>query len=133
MATATRDDTGQWNVVAEEGDHPNYVTWLGRFFNSVDPIFRDAKSRCEFDFILCLLRIHGMEEGGWDPYETTLRAIPKIRDLLTGADAETRKHIALWLYGHIMEASEPYERLANFILVAQGQRGARRNGIPATG
>ncbi len=60
-----------------------------------------------FDLIFCILRIQGMSDSGWDPYETTLRAIPKIQELWRAADTELSKHIGLWIYGHIMEASEP--------------------------
>ena len=133
MASATRDNNGRWEIVAEEGDHPTFNGWLARFFNSLDPIFSRAKQQSDFEFILCLLRIHGMEDGGWDPYETTVRAIPKIRDLWVAADAETSKHIGLWIYGHVMEASEPYERLANFIRVGNGQRGQSTTAFPPRG
>ena len=37
-------------------------------------------------------------------------------------DGEASRHLGLWLYGHIMEASEPYEFLANLISVAVGGR-----------
>src|SRR4026209_2763509 len=102
MASATRDDDGRWEIIPEEGDHPTFNGWLARFFNSLDPIFTRAKERSEFEFVLCLLRIQGMQDGGWDPYETTQRAIPKINDLWVAADAETSKHIGLWIQEHIM-------------------------------
>jgi hypothetical protein len=133
MASATRGDDGRWEIIPEEGDHQTFNGWLARFFNSLDPIFTRAKERSEFEFILCLLRIQGMQDGGWDPYETTLRAIPKIHDLWVAADAETSKHIGLWIYGHIMEASEPYERLANLIRVAASQRGQITTAFPPRG
>jgi hypothetical protein len=133
MASARRDENGRWEIIREEGDHETYNTWLGRFFNALDPIFSRAKEASEFEFILCLLRIRGMEDGGWDPYETTLRAIPKISDVWRAADAELSKHIGLWIYGHIMEASEPYERLANFIRVASGLRGQVVTAFPPKG
>jgi hypothetical protein len=133
MATAKRDANGVWEVISEDGDHATFIEWLGRFFNALDPFFARAKEASEFDFILCLLRIHGMGESGWDPYETTLRAIPKIADVWKTADSELSKHIGLWLYGHIMEASEPYERLANFIQVASGKRGQITTAFPPKG
>src|SRR5262245_61904293 len=133
MANATRDENGHWSVTAQNGDYPPFVVWLGRFFNSLDPFFRRAKEISEFEFILCLLRIRGMEDSGWDPYETTLRAIPKIYEVWKTADSELSKHIGLWIYGHVMEASEPYERLANFIRVASGARGQITTAFPPRG
>ena len=35
-------------------------------------------------------------------------------------DFEATRHLDLWIYGHIMEASEPYEMLANPIAVSSG-------------
>ena len=87
MASATRHENGRWEIVPEEGDHATFNAWLGRFFNALDPVFVRAKQASEFEFILFLLRIHGMGDSGWDPYETTLRAIPKISDLWKAADS----------------------------------------------
>ena len=120
MPTGTRDDNGLWTLTADAGDHQPFIIWLQRHLNALDPIFERARAASEFQFILSLLRIRGMQDAGWDAYETTLRAIPRIRDLCVGADTETSNHVALWLYGHIFEASEPYEILANLIRIAAG-------------
>jgi hypothetical protein len=82
---------------------------------------------------MCLLRVRGAQDAGLDPYETTLRAIPKIRGLWELADTETRKHVGLWLYGHVLEASEPYELLANLIRVASGGRYQIATSFPPRG
>jgi hypothetical protein len=37
-------------------------------------------------------------------------------------DFEAARHLELWTYGHILEASEPYELLANMIDVSSGGR-----------
>lgn len=42
--------------------------------------------------------------------------IAKIRDF------ETQRYLFLWLYGHIIEASEPYEIAANLITIIDGER-----------
>ena len=64
-----------------------------------------------------------MQDAGWDPYESTQRAIGAMQKINNGEiDGEASRHLGLWLYGHIMEASEPYEFLANFISVAVGGR-----------
>jgi hypothetical protein len=33
---------------------------------------------------------------------------------------EAARHLQLWIYGHIVEASEPYEILANLLAISQG-------------
>jgi hypothetical protein len=109
---ASRDECGRWTV-SGDSESPAFAQALSRHLNALDPVFSRARATCEFEFILSLLRVRGMSHGGWDPYETTLRAIPKIEALCRQSDVETQKHLALWLYGHIMEADQPYELLAN--------------------
>jgi hypothetical protein len=46
-------------------------------------------------------------------------------DLLQGVHAKSetfkaKRHLELWLYGHVLEASEPYETVANLIDISQG-------------
>lgn len=118
---ATRDDNGRWTI-SGNSEPPSYREALSRHLNALDPIFSRARAACEFEFILSLLRVRGMSDGGWDPYQTTIRAIPKIEAACRQADSETQKHIALWVYGHILEADEPYELLANLVRVAGGGR-----------
>ena len=77
----------------------------------------------EVNFLFSIFAVRGMQDAGWDPYETTVRAIDSIRKLQQGGiEGEADWHLALWIYGHIMEASEPYEFLANLIDVATGGR-----------
>jgi hypothetical protein len=133
MPQGTRDENGNWTVVFQEGDHAPYNDLLTRQLNALDPVFSRARGASEFDFIMCLLRVRGMEDGGNDPYQTTLRAIPLIIDLWEAADRETQKHVSLWLYGHILEASEPYELLANLIRVASRGRYQITTAFPPRG
>lgn len=77
-----------------------------------------------------------MQDAGWDPYETTVRAIKAIQEAHNQVEGEANRHLALWLYGHIIEASEPYEFLGNLIEIAVGGRFLterfphRENGAP---
>jgi len=103
--------------------HPAYLEALPRYMTAMDPAFARARDRSEFEFLLCLLRVRGVQDAGWDPYETTLRAVPAIcaaHEQVT--DYEAQRHLDLWVYGHILEASEPYEILANLLAVARGDR-----------
>ena len=65
MASATRHENGRWEIVPEEGDHATFNAWLARFFNALDPVFVRAKQASEFEFILCLLPVHGMGDSGY--------------------------------------------------------------------
>lgn len=72
---------------------------------------------------MTLFRFRGIQPIGFDPYETTLRAIPAligVHDEIGNQDAA--RHLELWIYGHIIEASEAYEILMNLIEVSRGGR-----------
>src|SRR6266853_2588101 len=125
-----RDEKGNWAFTKEslphrpqEGFHRVFNESVLQYLNSFDLAFRSAKSACEFEFVHTLLGVKGMMDSNWDPFETTRRAIPAVVKLYDKIeDFETERHLALWTYGHIVEASEPYERLANLIAVSQGER-----------
>lgn len=96
---------------------------LIEYLNYLTPIFDKAKSVCEFEFIFTLLRIRGMQGPGWDPYETTEEVFKYITKIIDKEkDYRPHRHLSLWLYGHIFEASELYEILANLLWVINGER-----------
>jgi len=124
-----RDKDGVWTVEFDETEkekreqsHPSYIEALPRYLTALDPAFEGARQTSEFNFLFSLFAIRGMQDAGWDPYETTVRAIKAIREVHGQIKGEANRDLALWLYGHIMEASEPYEFLANLIDVAVGGR-----------
>ena len=98
-----------------------YKTSLEKYLNCISPLFEKAQQSDEFDFICTLLRVRGMQDAGWDPWENTLNAFHKLLKLENKIrDFETKRHLFLWLYGHIVEASEPYETIANIINIIEG-------------
>jgi hypothetical protein len=124
----TRQADGQWVVTTEANDSQEpgsryYRDALARYLNAFEAAFSAAADRSEFEFISCLLRVRGLQDAGWDPYETTLRAIKALVKLhQANQEADSARHLGLWIYGHIVEASEPYELLANLLDVANGGR-----------
>lgn len=124
----TRDKDGTWSPTVEgheqsrvNASHPAYLEALPRYMTALDPAFTRARERCESEFIISLLRVRDTQDAGWDPYETTLRSIPALIKVFGQIDDfEVKRHLQLWIYGHILEASEPYELLANLIDVANG-------------
>lgn len=139
-----RNDAGVWELrqlTNEEATRHNRgaTAKLVEYMNRLDPAFSRARERSAFQFILSLLRVRGVQDSGWDPYETTQHGIPLLleaQNLLTTEHSAAARHLALWIYGHILEASEPYELLANLIDVSTGGRfkverfPPRRNGWP---
>lgn len=126
-----RGEEGTWTVElnneeersAFERRDPAYREALPRYLTALDPAFTHARERSEFEFLMTLFRFRGIQPIGFDPYETTLRAIPalmRVQDEIR--DREAARHLELWIYGHIVEASEPYEILMNLIEVSRGGR-----------
>jgi hypothetical protein len=125
----TKGASGKWVATLDASDTPNepYDEAVPRYLNAIDPAFERASDACESEFVKALLRVRSMQDAGWDPYETTLEAIPAINKLHneipkdTGwADFYTARHLILWTYGHIIEASEPYAILADMLDIANG-------------
>ncbi|GGX95747.1 hypothetical protein GCM10007160_24210 [Litchfieldella qijiaojingensis] len=105
-----------------EASHAAYLDALPRYCTALDPIFQRARDASEFNFLMSLFAIRGMQDAGWDPYETTVRAIESVRAVYNDLEGDAARHLLLWIYGHIMEASEPYELLANLLDVSEGGR-----------
>lgn len=123
-----RADDGTWTLPdVPLGVNADYAEALPRYLTAFDPAFEGARAGSEFEFVATLLRVRGIQAPGWDPYETTLRAIPRLVALHSAMpdrpeSFETSRHLQLWIWGHIVEASEPYAILANLLDVATGGR-----------
>jgi len=101
---------------------------LIKYLNLLSVIFENAKKTSEFEFIFTLLRVRGMEGPGWDPYETTEEVFELVSKVIDKAkNYKTQRHLALWLYGHIVEASEFYEILASLLKICNGGRFTTNN------
>ena len=128
---ATREPGGVWIITTDPDDSQQsgsrfHREALERYLNAFDCAFVAAAGCSEFEFIQsAILRVRGLQGPGWDPYQTTIRAIDalvKIHEGIEKNNAEGARHLRLWIYGHIVEAAEPYEILANLIDVALGGR-----------
>jgi len=117
-----RDMDGNWGWLENPPETMNtdYKNALPGYLTSYDKLLTTAKTRSEFDFVLALIH-HGFDSHS-DPFETTKRtfhAIAATQDRLDDYDVEVS--IALWLYGHIIEASYPYQIIGDMIGIATGQ------------
>ena len=121
-----RDEHGVWTIEAspeEQARRPDYIEALARYLTGIDELFAVAQDRREFEFVHSLLAIRGVQGAGWDAFATTDRAITTLVEVHNElADDSAARHLKLWIYGHIVEASEPYELLANLLDVARGGR-----------
>jgi hypothetical protein len=125
MAQLVRDDHGVWRLEGASRDEAasEHGRCQHRYMTALDPVFTQAEIRSEFDFLHALIPVFGLQSAGWDPYETTIRAVRGTLEMIDEAsDFEKARHLQLWLWGHIVEASAPYELLARLLAVCAGQR-----------
>lgn len=117
-------NTGVWFVHANEQERrrgPHHLSALPRYLTAFDSLARSAQNADEAQFVLALIGVKGLQDAGWDPYETTIDAIKATTRLHNEADDPlAQRHLELWIYGHIVEASAPYEFLANLARICVG-------------
>lgn len=86
-------------------------------------LFEAAKAKDEFEFGSTLLRVRGMEDAGWDPFEETHQL---VEDLMTLVGApllpHTKVRLGLLLYSHLTEVGAIHDMLATLTRVVAGER-----------
>jgi hypothetical protein len=116
------NENGEFHFkIKTKGWNSDYAVSLIKYLNLLHPAFSKAKNRSDFEFITTLLGFRGMQDAGWDPFENTITIFNNI-STLKPKDEQTKINLFLWVYGHIIEASEPYEILANFFRIINGER-----------
>lgn len=103
-----------------------YAESFIKYLNLIFPVFKQAKEKSEFEFICTLIAFRGLQDPGWDPFENTIEIFEKINSVKT-PDEISKINLYIWVYGHIIEASEPYEMLANLLRIIDGQRYSTTN------
>jgi hypothetical protein len=102
-----------------------------RYIEILKPIFMpdDAVSHDIIRYFASLLRVLGMEDGGWDPYAESRATLDDIngmffidlpQDRFPDANA-TKRRLGLLLYSHIVEMDAPYEVLTNLLRFRLGK------------
>jgi hypothetical protein len=100
-----------------------YCDSLLSYLNILDDAYCRALNISEFELVSSLIRIRGMEGPGWDPFESTKLTVRSVRLATLSINSfEAERTLQLWLYGHIVEASEHYEILMNLARIVRGER-----------
>jgi hypothetical protein len=107
-----------------EAIRSRYLPLMAPLFFPEDPAGPDIVR-----YFASLLRIVGMEDKGWDPYEESRAMLDDINALMqTDLDEKTFRNKALtqWrlgllFYSHIVEMDAPYEVLANLLRFRLGK------------
>ena len=121
-AGVVRGDDGVWRISGNVPPQMNrhFIEAIPKYMTAYDKLFSAAKERSEFDFLLSL--VHFGFDSNSDPFETTRRtfeAISKTQDELE--DYEVQVSVGMWLYGHIVEASYPYQIVGDMVGIASGK------------
>lgn len=122
-----RAEDGRWSIqglAAKEMQAKRvWADALPRYLDILDELFDRAQTTREFDFIHSLIPVRGVQDAGWDAWETTQDAMRALVPLINeSTEWATRRHLKLWTWGHVIEAAEPYELLRNLLEVAVGGR-----------
>jgi hypothetical protein len=89
-------------------------------------LFWDAFKKAPFEVLCAVLRVSGMQDAGWDPFEESVEAFEDFNALLR-LDEETLSKAGHWrvgllMYCHAVEMTAPQEFLANLLRAHLGQR-----------
>ena len=119
-----RDIDKQWKFSkVPKNFNSVYCDSLIRYFNALDPLFEKSQKISDFEFITSLLNIEGCQDAGWIAFESTEKIFSFINKLKNKIkDSEERLYLLLLLYGLIIEASLPYDLLANLLNIILGDR-----------
>jgi len=95
-------------------------------FDCVDSLWADAFTRKPLDTIYTMLRVSGLADAQWDPFEETRETFSDYNwHLKAQSDELSPKsswRIGLLMYCHAVEMSAVHNTLANLIRISQGQR-----------
>jgi hypothetical protein len=117
-----RDEDGTWRWASPPPDTTNaeYAKVMPIYFTAYDQLFIAAKMRSEFEFIYAIVEFD--KNSNQDPFETTRRTFREVIKLHDQAEGYAANVLALWLYGHMVEASYPYQVIGDLASIAAGQQ-----------
>jgi hypothetical protein len=117
-----RDENGTWRWESPPPDTTNteYAKVMPIYFTAYDRLFIAAKKRSEFEFLYAIVEF--VENSNQDPFETTKRTFREMLKLHDQAEGFAANVLSLWLYGHMVEASYPYQVVGDLASIAAGQQ-----------
>jgi hypothetical protein len=122
MEKLIRDDDGTWQWESPPPNTANaeYTKVMPIYFTAYDQLFIEAKKRSEFEFVYAIVEFE--TDANLDPFETTKKTFREMLKLHNQADGYAADVLALWLYGHMVEASYPYQLIGDLAMIAAGQQ-----------
>lgn len=91
----------------------------------LDHLFARARDTNGLQYVYTLLRVSGIQDGGWDPFVEAQEALIEFSKILqrnskNGINKSSFR-LALLIYCHSIEMSAPYQILFNLLQCAQGK------------
>lgn len=126
---ARKDDGSFYIERIDPHDNDTYQQGLLEATSFLVPLFEKAKEADEYNFLLTLLRVKGVEDAGWDTLDTVrdvYKSHIEIREILIHRGM-AHAFQALFTYGIIVDALEPYEVITNLLNIINGQQYSIQN------
>lgn len=93
------------------------------YYKYFDHLFAKARDNSGLDYVFTLLRVSGIQDGGWDPFEESQEALLDYSRLLqrTSKNGINKRsfRLALLIYCHTVELSVPYHIFFNLLRCVQ--------------
>lgn len=119
----SRTESGRYELVSKKrSTSDDFASYLVEYLNKIQPLFDKAKLVSEFEYACTLTGFKALQDPGWEPFDNTFEIFDSI-NILKGKikDSFTKLNLFLWVYGHIIEASQTYELYANFLRIADNE------------
>lgn len=99
--------------------------YFNEYYKYLEHLFLRAKQENGLQYIFTLLRVSGIEDGGWDPFVEAEEALIDFSKLLQkiskrGVNKQSFR-LGLLIYCHAIEMSAPYHILFNLLRCIQGK------------
>lgn len=115
-----RDDLINMKKDQRETDHNRDL--YTEYYKYFDDLFSKAGQQNGLEYIFTLLRVSGIEDGGWDPFieaEDALNDFSKTLRRIKKGNEKSAFRYGLLIYCHAIEMSAPYQILFNLLQCIQ--------------
>jgi hypothetical protein len=98
---------------------------IQKYLDYLNSVFWKAFEKLPFDTLCTVLRVGGLQDANWDPFEESIKALKDFNKLLDKAKEENGEkmvvRIALLMYCQLIEMTAPHEMLANLLRCLAGK------------
>jgi hypothetical protein len=109
-------------------DEPKSIDSISRdeYAEYLNDLFFRSLRKDSFGTLCALLRVSGLQDAGWDPFEESVEAFEDYNWLLEKATSERSEksgwRVGLLMYCQLVEMTAPHELLENFLRIISGEK-----------